>query len=177
MTTAQPVQRTKSSPSIIAERPDCYLDAHYRSVLTIRLCAELELRDAFTQAMAQLLQNADWIDQRRQNLDHSAFHRCLGAPLAPVAAQRRPAVDDLRSPPRSVGQPGPRECRSRPHLVGTDHCSKNIAADLGISQRSVESHRAAIMRKTGSASLPALVRLAFIAACTCTREPRRALGN
>jgi two-component system, chemotaxis family, CheB/CheR fusion protein len=38
--------------------------------------------------------------------------------------------------------------------------SKNIAADLGISQRTVENHRAAIMKKTGTKSLPALARLA-----------------
>jgi DNA-binding CsgD family transcriptional regulator len=44
------------------------------------------------------------------------------------------------------------------------HPSKNIAADLGISQRTVESHRAAIMKRTGSKSLPALARLAFAAA-------------
>jgi two-component system CheB/CheR fusion protein len=37
--------------------------------------------------------------------------------------------------------------------------SKIIAADLGISQRTVENHRAAIMRKTGSKSIPGLVRL------------------
>jgi two-component system, chemotaxis family, CheB/CheR fusion protein len=42
--------------------------------------------------------------------------------------------------------------------------SKNIAADLGISQRTVENHRAAIMRKTGARSLPALARLALAAA-------------
>jgi two-component system CheB/CheR fusion protein len=42
--------------------------------------------------------------------------------------------------------------------------SKNIAADLGISQRTVENHRAAIMQKTGSKSLPALARLALAAA-------------
>jgi two-component system CheB/CheR fusion protein len=41
--------------------------------------------------------------------------------------------------------------------------SKNIAADLGLSQRTVESHRAAIMRKTGSASLPELIRVALAA--------------
>ena len=41
--------------------------------------------------------------------------------------------------------------------------SKNIAADLGISQRTVENHRAAIMKRTGSKSLPALARLALLA--------------
>jgi two-component system CheB/CheR fusion protein len=41
--------------------------------------------------------------------------------------------------------------------------SKNIAADLGISQRTVENHRMRIMKRTGSRSLPALARLALIA--------------
>jgi two-component system CheB/CheR fusion protein len=41
--------------------------------------------------------------------------------------------------------------------------SKNIALDLGISQRTVENHRASIMRKTGATSLPALARLALAA--------------
>ena len=41
--------------------------------------------------------------------------------------------------------------------------SKNIAADLAISQRTVENHRASIMKRTGSKSLPALARLALLA--------------
>ena len=46
-------------------------------------------------------------------------------------------------------------------LVLAGHPSKNIAADLGISRRTVENHRAAIMVRTGATSLPALARLAI----------------
>lgn len=49
-------------------------------------------------------------------------------------------------------------------MVLAGHPSKNIAADLRISQRTVENHRASIMRKTGTKSLPALARLALAAA-------------
>ena len=48
-------------------------------------------------------------------------------------------------------------------MVLAGHPSKNIAADLGISQRTVENHRASIMKKSGSKSLPALARLAVAA--------------
>ena len=49
-------------------------------------------------------------------------------------------------------------------LVLAGHPSKNIASDLGISQRTVENHRATIMKRTGSKSVPALARLSYIAA-------------
>ena len=49
-------------------------------------------------------------------------------------------------------------------LVLAGYASKVIAADLGISCRTVESHRAAVMRRTGATSLPALARLAIGAA-------------
>ncbi len=48
-------------------------------------------------------------------------------------------------------------------LVLAGHPSKNIAADLGISQRTVENHRASIMKTTGTKSMPALARLALAA--------------
>ncbi len=48
-------------------------------------------------------------------------------------------------------------------LIVAGELNKNIAADLDISQRTVENHRASIMKKTGAKSLPALVRLAMFA--------------
>jgi two-component system CheB/CheR fusion protein len=49
-------------------------------------------------------------------------------------------------------------------LVIAGHPSKNIAADLGISQRTVENHRASICRKTGSRNLSALIHTAIYGA-------------
>ncbi len=46
--------------------------------------------------------------------------------------------------------------------------NKNIAAHLGISQRTVETHRATIMRRAGVRSLPELARLALAAAAPPT---------
>ncbi len=48
-------------------------------------------------------------------------------------------------------------------LVLAGSPSKNIAADLRISQRTVDNHRAAIMRKTGAKTLSALIRTALAA--------------
>jgi two-component system CheB/CheR fusion protein len=49
-------------------------------------------------------------------------------------------------------------------LVLAGHPSKQIAADLGISQRTVENHRASIMKRTGTTCIAALARLALAAA-------------
>ncbi len=51
-------------------------------------------------------------------------------------------------------------------LITTGHPSKNIAADLRISQRTVENHRAAIAKKTCSRSLSDVVHTAICANCS-----------
>jgi two-component system, chemotaxis family, CheB/CheR fusion protein len=73
-----------------------------------------------------------------------------------LLAQREDAAD-------RVASLTPRQ-RQIMELVVAGHPSKNIAAALGISQRTVENHRASIMNKTGSKSLPALARVALAAA-------------
>ena len=82
--------------------------------------------------------------------------QCLQLKAANISVCRQTAarqVADLTSRQRQVMD-----------LVIAGHPSKNIAADLGISQRTVDNHRAAVMKKTGSKSLPALVRTALAAA-------------
>lgn len=60
-------------------------------------------------------------------------------------------------------------------LVLAGHPSKNIAADLGLSQRTVENHRAAIMQKMGAKSLPELARIAQAASKGLRSRPYQEL--
>ena len=77
----------------------------------------------------------------------------------------------------AVGEPALTE-RQRDVLeaVLEGHPSKVIAHRLGISQRTVESHRAAIMRAYGARSLPDLVRRALAAAPAEARDTPGAWG-
>ena len=46
-------------------------------------------------------------------------------------------------------------------MILSGNPSKNIAADLGVSQRTVENHRARIMQKTGASSIAELARVSL----------------
>ena len=81
------------------------------------------------------------LDQQENTGKRSATQDAAAACVAGLTARQRQILD----------------------LVLAGHPSKNIAADLGISQRTVDNHRAAIMRKTGSKNVPALVRTALAA--------------
>jgi two-component system CheB/CheR fusion protein len=81
------------------------------------------------------------LEQGRDSGKRTAWHADAASHVAGLTTRQRQIMD----------------------LVLSGHPSKNIAADLGISQRTVENHRASIMKKTGSKSLPALARLAVAA--------------
>jgi len=88
-----------------------------------------------------------------------------------VQAMKAGAADFIEKPAAThVAGLTPRE-RQIMEMVLAGAPSKNIAVDLGISQRTVENHRASIMKKTGSKSLPALARLALAAAWHADDQP------
>jgi two-component system CheB/CheR fusion protein len=82
------------------------------------------------------------LEQSRDSGKLSAWHAAAAGQVASLTPRQREIMDRVLA-----GEP-----------------SKNIAADLGISQRTVENHRASIMKRTGVKSLPALARLALAAA-------------
>jgi two-component system CheB/CheR fusion protein len=84
------------------------------------------------------------LDERHGHQEVEARRRDAARHIADLTDRQREVMDRVLA-----GQP-----------------SKNIAADLGISQRTVENHRASIMLKMGVKSIPALVRLAVAAAET-----------
>jgi two-component system CheB/CheR fusion protein len=100
-------------------------------------------------------------------------HRELLESVANALGQSRNSSKLLASQEAAAGAIAGLTPRQRQimELVLAGHPSKNISADLGISQRTVENHRASIMEKTGSKSLPALARLAFSAAGNGAEPP------
>ncbi len=112
-------------------------------------CVEVRLRETLAREEA-LLRQMDELIQQQDVLSKLFAHREDAANrVARLTARQRQIME----------------------LVLAGHPSKNIAANLGLSQRTVENHRASIMKKTGSRSLPALARLALAAAWNHADEP------
>ena len=133
------------------------------------IIAVLALNAALIRRNHQL--EADLAVQRDSTLGHSAqpqgFSRTEGLSaqqsaallvraLRKLAPDRR---DESSAPPDLAGLT--RRQAQVLHMVLAGQPSKNIAAVLGISQRTVENHRAAVMNRMGATSLPALVRIAL----------------
>ena len=127
--------------------------AHFESELATHRLEEVRLRSALARAEALLLERVSSVPDAAETASQPA-HQGL---FANCSASLTPRQHEIMK------------------LVLDGHPSKNIAADLGISQRTVENHRAAIMKKTGSKSLPALGRFGFIA--SPQMAPERALAT
>ncbi len=84
------------------------------------------------------------LDQNKDSGKREAWNKAAAKQIADLTPRQREIMD----------------------LVVAGHPSKNIAADLKISQRTVENHRAAVMERTGCKSIPALARLALAASGT-----------
>jgi two-component system CheB/CheR fusion protein len=77
------------------------------------------------------------LKQAASPTERSAWHTAAAMRIAGLTARERQVMD----------------------LVVAGHPNKEIAVRLDISQRTVETHRAAVMEKTGASSIADLVRL------------------
>jgi two-component system CheB/CheR fusion protein len=95
----------------------------------------------------------------------------LVASVQRALAQSRRTFEDATSRAAALGRLRGLTARQRQimAMVLAGRPNKNIATDLGISQRTVENHRASIMHRTGARSLAALVQLAMGEGCLADR--------
>jgi DNA-binding CsgD family transcriptional regulator len=129
-------KRAQSSPNALFGRPERHGIGSYESeLIKIRLRESLAREHALHRQIDALVQH-QWV-------------------LDKLFGSREEAA-------KRVARLTPRE-RQVMEMILAGEFNKNIAADIGISQRTVENHRASVMRKTGSKSLPALARLALAA--------------
>jgi two-component system CheB/CheR fusion protein len=112
-------------------------------------------------------------------LDHELKAKFFTPALESSTEPVRPEIRDLadKAAPRLRGNAAERISNLTPRerqimkMVVEGRSSKIIATELNISQRTVENHRAAIMRKTEAKSLPALARIAFASGLSNIAEP------
>jgi DNA-binding NarL/FixJ family response regulator len=78
-----------------------------------------------------------------------------------LAATLAPWLDATPCQPSRATQPVPTRISRRElevlHLVANDHCNQEIADHLFVSVRTVESHRRALLQKSGTRTLAGLV--------------------
>jgi DNA-binding CsgD family transcriptional regulator len=121
----------------------------FEGELTENRSADLRPHNAIAIADAQLQQKEELIGQLKDRLKQ---HQQVLSKLFALQEDASKRLAGLTRRQREIVE-----------LVLAGCPNKNIANSLGISQRTVENHRASIMRKTGSKSLPALVRVGFAA--------------
>jgi DNA-binding CsgD family transcriptional regulator len=141
MTTARTMLNSGMRPTSMLGYDIDRTIARFESELATHRLEEIRLRSALARAEALLLERVSCIPDAAETAGPPARQ----GQFTSCSADLTPRQQEIMN------------------LVLAGHPSKNIAADLGISQRTVENHRAAIMKKTGSKSLPALGRFGLIA--------------
>jgi two-component system CheB/CheR fusion protein len=114
--------------------------------------------DVSTAVEAMKAGAADFLEKP---IHHGKLIECIGRALDRASDSAKEAARQDEAAARLAGLT--KREREIMEMVLAGDSSKNIAADLGINQRTVENHRAKIMHKTGMRSLPALARLALFA--------------
>jgi two-component system, LuxR family, response regulator FixJ len=94
----------------------------------------------------------------------------VAAKAAPQAARIGQQWQESSTAIATLARLSPRENDVLAALAA-GHTSKDIARQLRVSPRTVEVHRASIMRRTGAASLAALLRLHFLAEQSRAGQP------
>lgn len=106
--------------------------------------------------MAVEAMRAGAVDFIEKPVDPSALLASIGRALRQVASPRERSAAQAAAAMRIAGLT--KREREVLDLVVVGHLNKEIAARLNINQRTVETHRAAVMKKMGAASLSELVR-------------------
>lgn len=112
--------------------------------------------------LAVLLMKAGAIDVLQKPLGSGEFLACITRALQ-LSRDQGKRTEGRKNAVCQIERVTERQ-REIMDMILAGHPNKNIAADLGISQRTVENHRASIMKRTGVKSLAALVRLTVTAA-------------
>ena len=146
MTVEQFARRLRSPPRTMVESPSPRTVASYQRELGKQ---QDRLREALAREAVLRRRNDELIQQHRVLSELLASREGVAASVARLTPRQRQIME----------------------LVLAGHPSKNIAADLGISRRTVENHRGEIMKRTGSKSIPALARVALAAAWNGAGEP------
>jgi DNA-binding CsgD family transcriptional regulator len=149
MTIAHFAYRVGGSGNTPRESPQGATVARYEHDLAKQ---ERRLREALAREEALLRRNDELIQQRQLLRKLLAWQESTAERFANLTPRQHQILE----------------------LVLAGHPSKNIAADLGVSRRTVENHRASIMKKTGAKSLPALARLAIAAASNSAEASQNA---
>jgi DNA-binding CsgD family transcriptional regulator len=144
MATPQLAYSADSLPNTIFKSPERSTVTNYERELTAFRPMEIQLREALAREEILLHQRDKLIQQQQVLSKVFAWPEDTANRVARLTARQREILE----------------------LILAGHPSKNIAADLGINIRTVENHRASIMKKTGTKSLAALIRFALAAACS-----------